>query len=246
MTSVLERSMPSPTSSQPTAGHRLPGAARSGRPLAAAVSALAVLVSIAVFAGIYASARHTTAVLVVTRTIEAGQPITGGDLSQVSASVPVGVSTIPVSAASQLAGKRAEVTIPAGSLLSAGDVTGSPAVANGDAVVGVALKPGQLPSVGLVAGDQVMIVLTASPGTPLSVAGSGTSDGTNSGGASTGVLVAQASVFDVQTPPAGAPTGDTQLVSVAVSSTLAASVATAAAADQVSLVLLPGATGGGS
>jgi hypothetical protein len=204
----------------------------------------AVFASVAMFAGLYASAVHTSSVLIVTRTIEAGQPITGGDLGRASVSVPSGVQTIPVSTADELAGKRAAVTVPAGSLLTAGDVTASLPVPSGDAVVGIALKPGQLPSAGLVAGDQVMIVQTASPGTP--VPASGSDESTDSGAAPTGVLVAQATVYDVENPSSDADTTDTALISVSVSSTLAAPVATAAAAGQVSLVLLPDPSGSSS
>ncbi len=100
-----------------------------------------------------------------------------------------------------------------------------------------------------------MVVQTASPGSPLSVGTtSGSSSASNGSEATTatGVLVPEAAVFDVTTP--GANSGGTlsELVSVEVPTTLAASVSTAAAADQVSLVLLPdvasgtsGATGGG-
>ena len=45
--------------------------------------------------------------------------------------------------------------------------------------------------------------------------------------------------MEVETPPADSESAASQLVSVEVSSTLAAAVSTAAAADQVSLVLLP-------
>ena len=57
------------------------------------------------------------------------------------------------------------------------------------------------------------------------------------------MLVPQANVFDVETPSASTGTNASLLVSVEVSSTLAATVATAAAADQVSLVLLPSGSG---
>jgi hypothetical protein len=230
----------------------------------AVISALVVLASIAVFASIYATAGHQAPVLMVTRTIEQGQRITGGDLGQTSASISGGVIAIPVADASELSGKRAAVTIPSGSLLIAGDVTGAPAIATGDAVVGLALKPGQLPSVGLTAGDNVMIIQTASPGTPLSgladsagespttstassAAAASGSDGAVSGvGGATGVLVSQALVFDVEIPAAADSTDDSILVSVEVATTLAADVSTAVAADQVSLVLLPEGSSGQS
>jgi len=200
-----------------------------------------VFASIAIFADIDASSNRHTDVLIVTQTIEQGQQMEGSDLGQASASISGGVTAIPVSDASQLLGKRAAVTIPAGSLLTAGDISSTQAINAGYAVVGMALKVGQLPSAGVAAGDQVMIVQTASSGAPLgSPSGSGTSTGT---GASTGVLVSQASVFDVEIPSASTGSNASQLVSVEVSSTLAAAVATAAAADQVSLVLLPSGYG---
>jgi hypothetical protein len=271
MTATLERGASSTsTRGAPKSNFRLPVARSKKSPLMAVISALVVLASIAIFASIYSAAGHQTPVLIVTRTIEQGQPITGGDLGQASASISGGVIAVPVADASELSGKRAAVTIPSGSLLTAGDVTGSPAIATGDAVVGLALKPGQLPSVGLTAGDRVMIIQTASPGTPLSgvadsaaapasgsaassaadaqssAAASSDSDGV---GGATGVLVSEAAVFDVEVPTAANSTDDSILVSVEVATTLATDVSTAAAADQVSLVLLPNepsgsATGG--
>jgi Chaperone for flagella basal body P-ring formation len=221
----------------------------------AAASALVVFASIAAFSGIYSSAGHQSAVLIVTGTIEQGQRITATDLGQASVSISKGVDPILVSDAPELSGKRASVTIPAGSLLTLGDITGSPVVPAGDAVVGLALKVGQLPSTGLVAGEQVMVVQTASPGAPVNSAidSSGTSSGasgaagdgsTDSDGgdvASTGVLVPQATVFDVEASQPNDADGGTTLISITVASTLAAVLATAAAADQVSVVLLPGA-----
>ncbi len=143
-----------------------------------------------------------------------------------------------MSYAPQLSGKRAAVTIPAGSLLTTSDVTGAAPIAAGDAVVGLALKAGQLPSSGVKAGDLVMIVQTAVPGSPLTSAPSSGSS-TDGSVATTGVLVPQASVFEVETPSINASASFSELVSVEVTSTFAAAVSTAAAADQVSLVLLP-------
>lgn len=246
MTSLLDRKSPGEAQrGEPEAGFRLPGIRRSRRPLFAIASAVLVFASIALFAGIYSSANHQTPVLVTVHTIEKGQPIVGADLAQAGVAVSGGVLPIPVSGASLLAGKRAAVTIPAGSLLTSGDITGSPQIAAGDAVVGLALKDGQFPSSGLQSGDQVMIVQTASPGTPLTTTASG-GGSTGSPAGATGVLVPQAGVFDVSAPSSSAGGGVTLLVSVEVSTTLAAAVSTAATADQASLVLLPQGAGGSS
>ena len=208
-------------------------------------SAFVVVASIAVFTSVYSSADRQRSVLVVTHAIEQGQPVTAGDLGQVRANISGAVVPIPVADASQLIGRRAVATIPAGSLLVASDLTRAPPVAEGDAIVGLSLKPGQLPSEGVEAGDQVMVVQTGSPGT---MAGSGESVSGSAGVAdgATGILIPQATVFETSAPSTQTAGGASELVSVEVSATLAAAVSTAAVADQVSLVLLPDTTGTGS
>jgi hypothetical protein len=244
MTTILDRT---PSTDRPVAGPksnvRLPASVRNRRSAMALASVVVVCLSIALFTEVYASADHRSSALIVTGTIAQGQLIRVDQLGQTSVAVSGGIAPIPVSDLSELSGKRAAVTIPAGSLLTSGDVTGAAPIAAGGAVVGLALKAGQLPSAGVEAGDQVMIVETAAPGTPLT-----SSD--PSGSSSTGVLVPEATVFDVEVPPAGSASDASLLVSVEVSSTLAAAVSTAAVAGQVSLVLLPprsvGSVGGGS
>jgi hypothetical protein len=216
---------------------RLPVKTRNRQSVLTMASIVVVSASIAIFAETYASANHESAAIVVTQTIQQGQLIRGSDLGQTSVAVSGGVVPIAVSDASELSGKRAAVTIPAGSLLVAGDVTGTPPIAAGDAVVGMALKAGQLPAAGVYPGDQVMIVETASSGSP-SVPSASVGASSDEPGSSTGVLVPEATVFDVESPPAGSSSGASELVSVAVSGTLAAAVATASAAGQVSVALL--------
>jgi hypothetical protein len=203
-----------------------------------------VFASIAAFAGLYASADHQVSVLVMAQTVNQGQLIKAADLTQVSLAVSGGLTPIPVSDAPELSGRRAVVTIPAGSLLTPTDLTTSSPIPAGDAVVGVALKAGQLPSPGLVPGDQVMIVQTEPPGTAVDTPGA-SSAGQDSE-SSVGVLVPQASVYDVETPSVGSSADITQLVSVEVAATLASAVSAAAASEQLSLVLLPPSTANGT
>ena len=250
MTSLMEgKPREAPTRGGSKTGFRLPVTSRSRRPLVAIVSALLVFTSIAVFASVYSSANHQTPSLIVVQTIQEGQRISGTDLGQASVAISAGVSPIPVASAPLLAGKRAAVTIPAGSLLTLADVAGSAPIAAGEAVVGMALKDGEYPSAGVESGDQVMIVQSASPGAPATAtatdSGSGSGSGSQDGGGSaTGVLVPQATVFDVGPPSANSSDGASLLVSVEVSRTLAAEVSTAASAGEVSLVLLPQGSGG--
>ena len=255
MTSLLERPS-SAAASNGTGSYRLPGVPQGRRPLLSVASALLVLASAAIFASIYTSADHRVPVLMVTSTIHQGQRITAADLGTTELASSGRLSPIPVSSASELSGTWAAVTIPAGSLLARGDVSSSRPLSSGSAVVGLALKDGQLPSNGVEPGDQVMIVQTLAAGSVLPAgadsSGTGatgaTSDGDDFGSVSSaGVLVAQATVFDTATPSASTSSGATELVSVEVPPTLAAAVATAAAASQISLVLLPaGLAGSGS
>jgi hypothetical protein len=207
------------------------------------LSIVVISASIAIFAETYASTNHETAVIVVTETIQQGQVIRGSDLGQASVAVTGGVVPIPVSDASELSGKRAAVTIPAGSLLVTGDVARTRSIAAGDAVVGLALKAGQLPASGVLPGDQVMIVQTAASGSPL-VSSAPADSSPGDPGSSTGVLVPEATVYDVASPPADSSSGASELVSVEVSGTLVAAVTTAAATSQVSLALLAPSPGG--
>ena len=231
MTALLERFPGSSSTNGGTPGEpRLPSGPRSRRPLMVAVSALAVLVSTAAFASLYSSSDHRSAVLIVTSTIRQGETITAGDLGQTTAALAGGLTPIPVTDAPELRGKRAAVTIPAGSLLVPADLTEALQVPSRDAVVGLALKDGQLPAGGLEPGDHVMIVQTGPYGTPTSA------------DAETGVLVPSAAVFSVAAPSSSSSSGSTALVSVGVSQSLAATVSAAAVASEVSLVLLPGSS----
>jgi hypothetical protein len=158
-----------------------------------------------------------------------------------------------------------------GSLLTLADVSTAPVVAAGSAVVGVALKDGSYPTAGLSPGDLVMVVQTAGAGATLAAPSTGSASGitvspmvsgtvgaNGSAGSSgstieggslgTGVLVASATVFSVEAPGPNSGGGTTLLVSVQVPDAVAAEVSTAAAAGQVSLVLLPRdvSTGSGS
>ncbi len=247
MTAVLDERTETAPERPGALRSRLPVGTTRRRPVLAVASALVVFASIAVFAGVYSSAARQSEDLVAAQTIQQGQTFVAADLTQASVSVPAGLSAIPVADAHLLAGKRAAVTVPAGALLTAADLSSAPQIGSGDAVVGLALKDGQYPASGVSPGDQVMIVQTAGPGTPLAAPTTGagatttsTSAGAGAGaGATTGVLVPQATVFDVSAPSSATGSGLALLVSVDVPSTEAAAVSIAASADQVSLVLLP-------
>jgi hypothetical protein len=235
---------------------RPPARGRDRRILVVVASIALIAASIASFAALYSSAGARTAAIVVTRSLTQGQPITSASIGEVDVSVPAGVDYIPVSEASLLVGKHAVAAVPKGALLTLSDLSAAPALAADQAVVGLALKDGTFPSGGLSPGDQVMVVQTAGSGATLaapvasaasSSSPSSSSVGTLTGGTGTavattsgaGVLVARATVASVSVPAATASGGYALLASVQVASAAAPSVTTAAAAGQVSLVLLP-------
>jgi SAF domain len=225
--------------SSPTETH-LPSPPVVRRPALAAASLALVVVSIAVFVSIYSSASRQIEVLQLVRPVAEGQPLVLADLGQASITSNGALPTIPAAQAGEVTGKVAAVPLASGSLLVASELTSVRPLAPGDAVVGIALKDGQIPADGLQPGDVVMVVQTEAPGTAVA-GGQGPTSGsaTDANGQSTGVLVSRAGVRSVDQPPATSSEGDTELVSVEVSQTLAPEVAIAATADQVSLVLLP-------
>lgn len=244
---------------------RPPVGRRDRRTLLLVASVALVGASIAGFASVYSAADRKTPAVVLVRAVDQGQRISSADIGEAEVAVSPGVDYIPLSQVAIVAGKRAVAAMPAGSLVTPADLTGAPAIADGDAVVGVALKDGTYPASGLSPGDRVLVVQTAAPGTPVAAppgdtsAASAASSGAGSvpplagglttavsgvgvggvSGGDTGILVPQASVFAVTAPGTNSSGGATLLVSLEVPSAVAAQVATASAAGQVGLVLLP-------
>lgn len=238
---------------------RLPSGVRVRRPVLAMASVVLVAASIAVFAGIASRAGHRVAVLTVVQPVAQGQTIVTADLGTDTISTAGALATVTVADAGSVVGRVAAVPLVPGSLLSTGDVASTPAIHAGDAVVGIALKEGQLPSSGVYSGEYVMVVQTAAPGAAVSTVPPSVSTGiapspatgtspagaaSSSVGNSTGVLVPSALVVATSSPPAASSGSITELVSVEVAAPVAADVSVAAAAGQVSLVLVPSGGGG--
>lgn len=220
-----------PSSTRPTAdGARVaPPGRRRSLPLVA-VGVLCAFAGALVFSLAYLGSGHKQAVLAVVRAVPAGAVIVDADLRAISVSGAEGLRLVPGAERSAVVGKVATVPLAPRTLLARSQFGSGAVVAPGQAVVGVGLKGGQLPS-SLRPGDRVMIVDTgvspASPGVPA----------TNGS-----VLVPAATVF--AGPPTSDPSSST-VVSIVVSAIDAPRVATAAAAGRVSLVLL-GSTQTGS
>ena len=228
------------------ASERLPKSNKVRRPVMALASTVLIFASIAIFAGLYANAGHRVPIVAVVQPVHQGQRISGADLGEVEASISGSVRPIPYSAVGSVVGKEAAVALVPGSILTTGDISNASSIPLGEAIVGVALKPGQLPSAGVVPGEQVMLIQTGLPGSPAptlptssSSGSSSSADSTSSQPSSVGVLVPRAEVYDVAST--GSTSGDTstQLVSVQLPEDLAPAVSVAAAAGEVSVVVIP-------
>lgn len=120
----------------------------------------------ALFASAYLKASHQVPVLAVARAVPQGSPVEPRDLAVVHISSSGRLLPVPSTDASRVVGRRAAVALVPGSLLTMGDISGAGSVPRGLAVVGVAVKPSQIPAEGVVSGEAVDVVLTGIPGAP--------------------------------------------------------------------------------
>jgi hypothetical protein len=208
---------------------------RSRRPTRVAASLLLVAVCSALFAVAYSNAAHQESVLALTEPVDQGALILPSDLKAVRAALAPGINTIPSTDASRVINRRASVGLEPGSLLVTADITNGDVLPSGEALVGLALKAGQLPASGVSAGELVDIVLTGAPGAPdtatssLQPEPSALDPGI--------VLAASVPVEDVESGSATSESG-TVNVSVLVESPVAPLVANASVAGQVALIVV--------
>jgi SAF domain len=189
----------------------------------AALGVLLVAVCAFGIAAWASSVGHRVQVLVVAKEVPAGSVVQAGDLTAAGVAADRQVSAIPASAESEWVGKVARVDLVPGSLLERSELGAGPAIPAGSSVVGLHLKDGTFPAE-IAPGATVEVVSTPAQGT---TSGVGT------------VLVPTATVLSMSVDPSGSG----NLVSVVVPAADASAVASAAAGDDVSLVMLPG-TGG--
>lgn len=166
------------------------------------------------------SDQRGTAALILGSPVDAGEAITEADLRVVHIDGAAS-GTVGPERRTELIGRLALVDLAAGSVLSDGVVASSPVLEDGRALVAISIDPSTAPIAGLRQGDAVMAVRT--PG-PTDVA-----DGT-------APTVWAASVFAVTS--VATPSGDVVSVSLNVDTLDAPAVASAAASDQVRLVLV--------
>ncbi len=179
-----------------------------------ALSALAALV-------LFSRASARDPILALANPVERGQVIASDDLMVTYVATDDPIASLPSEAAAELVGLTAVADLEAGTILTPAHVLSRSLLDGGEAVVGVALAPGEYPTPLLAPGDVVDVVVT-DPGslepatTPVAT------------------VVASAAVFDI----AELGTQGERFISLRMPVEVAAEVANAAAADQVRLVLV--------
>lgn len=180
---------------------------------------------------LFTASGQRTAVLVVARDVPVGAAITDADLAPASLALDPAVKAVPVANRAGLVGQRAAVALKAGSLLSPGQVTAVSLIKAGEQLVGVALKPSQLPASRLAPGQKVLIVSTPDP------AQAGGGKPAEAGAGTAGAPKTQsATVVAVGQP---APATGVVVVDVAVAASDGPALAARVATGAVALILAP-------
>ncbi len=182
--------------------------------------------AVAASAALSAGQKH--AVLLLTRPVSAGRNLTADDVRSERIAADPGVDTVPADALESVVGQRTRVDLLPGSLLTRGSLGGADVPAAGQVLLGVSLKPGQLPGRPLSRGDRAELV-TTQPAVTTTDPGRG---GTASRAASGPVVV----TVDAQLPPAA---DGSVVVDLVVPPAAAAAAAQSAADGRLVLVLLP-------
>lgn len=201
------------------------GSAKRSAPMAL-VGVAAVVVGAMIALVLYSGLDRRQTVLAVGRSVPAGGVITAADLYQVKVAPAKGITPMPVSKAGEVVGQTAAVGLVQGTLIVR-EQLGSPSTLQaGQAVVGLALKPGQAPAT-LRPGTRVEVIDTVKP--------------TNAGDQPRPVVLTASAVVappdgDAQAKPSA---NGLTLVSLMLPAADAPAVAAAAMDGRVSLVVLP-------
>jgi len=190
----------------------------------AVIGVLVVAVCALVFAAGWVQAGNRKPVLAVVHDVAAGQLLTAADLQVVRVSASGPVSLVPAAAEASVLGRPAAGPLPAGALLTSGDI-GPAAPAAGQDDLGVAVKAGQYPP-DLSAGQTVDVLAT-----PAASSAGSSSQATSS----PALPVGQAVVLGVDV---NASSGAT-VVELRLSQNALPQVAAAAATGQIALATIP-------
>ncbi|GLI00893.1 hypothetical protein Pa4123_61690 [Phytohabitans aurantiacus] len=145
----------------PTPVGRLPRRRRWGM---VALGMILVVVCAVLAYLLVVTAGITRPYLVVTREVPYGTVIGPDDLTEVEVNPAAGLQPIPASQRDQVIGKHAAADLYPGTLLIAKQFTDLAVPAPGEQVIGIELKPAQVPVRTLTPGDSVVLVVVPAAG----------------------------------------------------------------------------------
>lgn len=156
MSTTMQTAIPIQGSPAQAAGQPRPLPTRSRRPGLIAAAVLLIVGFSLTGALLVSRAGDTGEVLVATRPVPAGHVIGAGDVGV--ARVAGSVRAIAAADTATVIGRTAAVGLVAGQVLNRDMVAAAAVPAANQAMIGVALRPGQFPADGLKIGDRVLAV----------------------------------------------------------------------------------------
>lgn len=142
----------------------LPAPRRRRRPALLALAVVLVVLGGLGAAFVATSLGRTSSVIAVARSVPRGQEITAADLVGARLTADPALAPIPYADRQQVIGMVAAIDLIAGTLLTRNGLTAERFPPPGRDVVGVGVKPAQLPATPLRPGDHVLLVPVATEG----------------------------------------------------------------------------------
>lgn len=143
-----------------TSGATLAPTKSRRRPMLIALGAALAILGMLAGATIINSLSNTQTVLVTSAPVQRGETIQAEQLSTLEIIGGQDSAAIPASDAGTVIGQVATVDLPAGSLITSGNVGATAGLPEGESIVGIEAAPAQMPTTPLRAGDPVRIVDT--------------------------------------------------------------------------------------
>ncbi|MEU7717375.1 hypothetical protein [Streptomyces tibetensis] len=221
---------------QPSVGDRLPTPPRERKPALAALAVLLILVGALGVTMLVLQVGNRVEVVKVTKEIQAGESV-GDNVTSVMVAADDSINYVTWDQLATLKTLKAKSTIYQDTVVMGQMFAKTATLPAGKASVGLALKEGTYPS-DIKSGDVVSVYRVSSTGSGSNSSGSNSgSGGTSSSG---GALVDDARVSKVDADDDATVSTGNLSITVLVDQADAAAVASAAAANQVAIVRVPG------
>lgn len=137
---------------------RKPRVPRRRRPLLILAAALLVAVAVGVNVSVLTHADHRVGVLVLSRDVAWGQPVTAGDVHSVPIAPDALAYAVPAAETPQITGRIAAVNLLAGTVLSPRQLTAQALPGPGQRILALHLTAGRYPARGLHPGEGIQVL----------------------------------------------------------------------------------------